>query len=427
MSSSFLEPANQGMSGLLRALTTSSLDRTNEANRAVCEYLPCSIDAFFDSTCGTKSTIISGGDKQLRTEAIRAQVQASMSNRLPVIILHEGDCHLEHVLQQSYSSSNCYREIGTSSPCFEPFYSLTALEIARETLETAPKEYELKSNAQFYIEALCEYLKYAGRHTSFKMLSTCPHAQMFDKVDDLEQRGVISASVSQELKAKLMMGQTECYKLNSFLGSFRMEADSVMYHPKSGFRPVNIVSAVKNREILCIDVSSVTNQILMNTVFYQLRLALQHGAAYTLIIDSLPLAANEMYMNFIKSSACKVHRLFATDDLYSMLGGEDNLFSTLVGNSDTVMIFAHTAGKSAEKWSEFLGQYDKYERSFSQTRGTSRAPFSLFSSSNSSRSINVAKNREFIVKPEQLMRMAPGEAYVRMADDRQIAHLLITE
>lgn len=46
MSSSFLEPANQGMSGLLRALTTSSLDRTNEANRAVCEYLPCSIDAF---------------------------------------------------------------------------------------------------------------------------------------------------------------------------------------------------------------------------------------------------------------------------------------------------------------------------------------------------------------------------------------------
>ena len=36
MSSSFLEPANQGMSGLLRALTTSSLDRTNEANRAVC-------------------------------------------------------------------------------------------------------------------------------------------------------------------------------------------------------------------------------------------------------------------------------------------------------------------------------------------------------------------------------------------------------
>lgn len=43
MGNSFLEPAYQGMSGMLRSLVTSSLDRTNEANRAVCEYLPLSI------------------------------------------------------------------------------------------------------------------------------------------------------------------------------------------------------------------------------------------------------------------------------------------------------------------------------------------------------------------------------------------------
>lgn len=214
MGNSFLEPAYQGMSGMLRSLVTSSLDRTNEANRAVCEYLPCSVNAFFDSAHSVDSTIISGGDKRLRTEAIRAQVQASISNHIPVIILHEGDYHLEHILRQNFSSGNRYREVGTSSPCFEPFYGLTSLEIARETLETAPKDYELKSNSQFYIEALCSYLGYAGRHTSFKMLSTCPHAQMFDKVDDLERQGVISSSTSQELKAKLMMGQTECYKLN---------------------------------------------------------------------------------------------------------------------------------------------------------------------------------------------------------------------
>lgn len=231
MGNSFLEPAYQGMSGMLRSLVTSSLDRTNEANRAVCEYLPCSVNAFFDSAHSVDSTIISGGDKRLRTEAIRAQVQASISNHIPVIILHEGDYHLEHILRQNFSSGNRYREVGTSSPCFEPFYGLTSLEIARETLETAPKDYELKSNSQFYIEALCSYLGYAGRHTSFKMLSTCPHAQMFDKVDDLERQGVISSSTSQELKAKLMMGQTECYKLNN------LDEDSFVY-VKGNFEPI---------------------------------------------------------------------------------------------------------------------------------------------------------------------------------------------
>lgn len=346
---------------------------------------------------------------------------------MPVIILHEGDSHLEHVLEQNFSSSNQYRGISSSFPCFEPFYDLSPIEIARETLETAPKDYDLKSNAQFYIEALCEYLHYAGRRPSFKMLSTCPHAQMFDKVDYLEQQGVISATVSQELKSKLMMGQTECYKLSNFWGSFRMESASLMYHPKSGFRPANIITALKQRQILCIDISSVANQILMNTIFYQLRLALQHGMAYTLIIDSLPLASNEMYMNFIKSASGKVNRLIATDDLYAMLGGDDNLFSALVGNIDTVIICSHTSGKSAEKWSEFLGRYDKYERSYNRTRGGSRSPFSPFSSSNNSRSVSISKNREYVVNPEQLMRMVPGEAYVRMADDRQIAHLQIIE
>lgn len=427
MSNHFLEPVDQGITGVLKSIVTSSVDRANETNRAVCEYRPCSVDAFFDPSYGSSDTILSGGEKSLRSKAICAQIQAAISHHLPVIVLHEGDVHLERVLEQKFSSSHLYREISASSPCFEPFFGLSPIEIARETLEAAPKDYDLKGNATFYIEALCGYLHYAGRHPSFKMLSTCPHAQMFDKVDDLEQQGIISSDVNRELKSKLMMGQTECYKLSSFWSSFRMESDSLLYHPKSGFRPANVITAAKQRQVLCIDISSVANQILINTIFYQLRLALQHRFTYTLIIDSLPLASNEMYANFIKSASGKVHRLLASDDLYAMLGGDDNLFSALTGSVDTVMVFSHTSGKSAAKWSEFFGQYDKYERSYSQTHGSSRHPFALFASSNQSHSINISKNREFVVKPEQIMRMAPGEAYVRMVDSHQIAHLQIME
>lgn len=261
---------------------------------------------FFDPSHGSSDTILFVGEKSLRSEAICAQIQASISHHLPVIILHESDVHLERVLEQKFSSSRLYREISTSFPCFEPFFGLSSIEIARETLEAAPKDYDLKGNTTFYIEALCEYLHYAGRHPSFKMLSTCPHAQMFDKFDDLEQQGIISSDVNRELKSKLMMGQTECYKLSSFWSSFRMESDSLLYHPKSAFRPANVITAAKQQQILCVDISSVANQILINTIFYQLRLALQHGFTYTLIIDSLPLTSNEMYANFIKSASGKV-------------------------------------------------------------------------------------------------------------------------
>lgn len=127
MGNSFLEPAYQGMSGMLRSLVTSSLDRTNEANRAVCEYLPCSVNAFFDPAHSVDSTIISGGDKRLRTEAIRAQVQASISNHIPVIILHEGDYHLEHILRQNFSSGNVIEKSAHHLPALNPFMGLLLL------------------------------------------------------------------------------------------------------------------------------------------------------------------------------------------------------------------------------------------------------------------------------------------------------------
>ena len=109
MSNHFLVPVEQGLTGVLKSIVTSSVDRANEINRAVCEYRPCSVEAFFDPTHGSSDTILSGGEKSLRSEAICAQIQAAISHQLPVIILHEGDVHLERVLEQKFSSSRRYR------------------------------------------------------------------------------------------------------------------------------------------------------------------------------------------------------------------------------------------------------------------------------------------------------------------------------
>lgn len=56
----------------------------------------------------------------------------------------------------------------------------------------------------------------------------------------------------------------------------------------------------------------------------------------------------------------------------------------------------HTAGHSATKWAEVLGQYDKYEEIYLRSQGRSkRIPFSLFSSPNYQNSVSISKN-EFV-------------------------------
>lgn len=421
-----LQRADKGFAGVLRTLGMSSADRANQINRSVNEYQPCSIDAFYEPDRGVYNSIVSGGDNRIRTNAMIAQTICALHNNFPVIILHEGNRELENQMRSNFSSTGRYVEVSSRSPCFEPFYGLNELEISNQVLETAPKDYDIKFNARYYIEGMSQFLKKSGKHLSFKMFSTCPHALLFDKVDDLRMQGSITDSEEQEIKSKLMMGQSENYKLDSYFASLKMEIMPIMYVTKGGHKPVNVISALKKGAILCIDIASVTNKLLINTLIYQLKLALTRGMRYTLLIDSIPVNANEAYAAYLKAPTDKVCKMIATDDFYSMTGSDEKLFSAVVGESQIIVVMGHTSSNSATKWSEVFGQYDKYEQSYSTSRGSSRrTAFSLFASPNQSRTVNISKNREFVVKPEMITRMGYGEAYVLTAARGELAHLVL--
>lgn len=422
-----LERADKGFIGILKAMTMTNTDRANSINRSVVEYKPCDVDAFFNPSRGVYNAIVSGGNPRLRTNAIVAQALCATSNGFPVIIIHEGNHLLEQQLRGNFYGSGKYKEISINSPCFEPFYGLNELEISNQILETAPKEYDIKYNARYYVDGISAYLRACGKTLSFKLFSTCPHSILFDKVDYLEIQGKISNDEAQEIKSKLMMGQSENYKLDSFLASLRMEMEPLMYVSKRGQRPLNVVTALKDNAILCFDLSSVTNKLLLNTVIYQLRLALTRGIQYQIIIDSIPIDSNESYASYIRTPSDKVCKTIVTDDFYAMVGGDEKVFSAVVGNMQTLIVMNHSSGHSAAKWAEVFGQYDKFEESYSTSRGGSRrTPFSLISSPNYNRTVNISKNREYIVKPEMIVRMGDGEAFVLSEALGQLAHLIIT-
>lgn len=421
-----LERADKGFMGFLKAMTMTKTDRENSVNRSVVEYKPCDVDAFFDPSRGVYNALISGGDPKLRTSAIVAQTLCATSNGFPVVIIHEGNHLLEQQLKNHFSRSGRYKEISSRTPCFEPFYGLSELEITNQILETA-KDYDIKYNARYYIEGISACLKASGKNLSFKLFSTCPHSIIFDKVDDLEMQGKISGHEAQEIKSKLMMGQSENYKLDSFLASLRMEIESLMYVSKRGQHPLNIVTALKHNAILCFDLPSVTNKLLLNTIIYQLKLALTRGLQYQIVIDSIPIDSNESYAAYIRVPYDKVYKTIAADDFYAMLGGDEKVFSAVVGNTQTLIVMNHLSGYSATKWAEVFGQYDKFEKSYSISRGGSRrTPFLLLSSSNYNKTLNVSKNREYVVKPEVISRMGNGEAFILSAALGHLAHLILT-
>ena len=51
----------------------------------------------------------------------------------------------------NFSSTGKYVEASSRSPCFKLCYGLNELEISNQVLETAPKNYDIKFNARYYI------------------------------------------------------------------------------------------------------------------------------------------------------------------------------------------------------------------------------------------------------------------------------------
>lgn len=421
-----LQRADKGFAGFLKSLTMTDTDRANAANRRVIEYQPCSVDAFFEPNRGVYNAVISGGENRMRVNAMVAQAICAMKNNFPVVILHQGNRELENQMRSTFFGSGKYIEVSSRTPCFEPFFSLNELEIANQILETAPKEYDIRFSARYYIEGVSGYLNKSGKHLSFNLFSTCPHALLFDKVEDLRLQGRITDAEEQEIKSKLMMGQSENYKLDTYMASLKMEMSSLMYVHRNGQHPTNIISAINDQVVYCIDVTSATNKILLNTLIFQLKLALTKGLRYTLLVDAIPLNANEAYANYLKTPTDRICTMISSDDFYSMMGGDERAFSTLIGNSQITVVMSHNSGNSAIKWAEVFGQYDKYETSYSRSKGSSRrTPFSLFASPHQSSSVSISERREYVVKPEAIMRMGYGEAYVLTAARGEVAHLIL--
>lgn len=423
-----LQRADRGLTHFFKMLTMSAADRANSVNRGLVEYNPCEVRAFFEPSQGVFNAVISGGEQNLRISAMVAQAVCAFKNNFPVIVLHESNQELGQQLKKFFSRTGNYYEISPLTPCFEPFYGLNSLEIANQIIETATKDYDVKVNMRYYIDGISSIIKAKKHNLSFKLFSTCPHAIIFDKIDELQLQGKISDNDAQEIKSKVMMGQSENYKLDAFLTSLRMEIEPLMYVNKQGLKPVNVVSTLKKHSVLCFDIASVTNKLLLNTIVYQLKLALTKGIRYGIIIDSIPISSNEMYASYLRSLSDNICKTIVSDDFYSMVGGDEKTFSSLIGSSQILIVMSHTSGHSATKWAETFGQYDKYEESYSKSKGANKStPFSILPSPTYSHSVSTRLKREYIVKPEAITRMRNGEAYVLSMARGELAHLFLKE
>lgn len=361
----------------------STLDRMNQGIDGVVNYKSCSVENFFESQYGTINTIVSGGSDDIRFKVLRAHIAIAINDGFPVIVLHQGNPYIGSRLRNEFGGVVETNIVDIGSACYDPFYDLDGGAISELVMGAAPKSFDIKHNAKYYIEGVVELLKKSKKKPYFNLLATCPHTTLFDKIDDLVGKNQISDSDGQEIKSKLMIGQSESVKIESYFYTLQTQIQPFLYRTKSREKPVNVRKNISNKELLVINIGNIANELYVNVLIEELKRAIAYGSSAAVVLDSISIVGNDKLKELIMGLSGQVRFTVIGDDVVALSGSDEQLFTTLVGRAKKIVVLSHNAGTSAVKWSQVFGEHDKQEQSYSVSKGGSyNSPIPFMASPN---------------------------------------------
>lgn len=402
--------------------TIRNIEKNNEARRNITKYDQSDIEGFIERDQYVGSYVISGGDSHNRSKAAASVVACSLDQNIPVIVLHEGNLDLQNQVSIATSFTNNKVIIGKNTSVYDPFYNRTNQEICNLIINSAQSSSGISAIGQQYIIGVTEFIKSKNIPPFCEMFVRCPHDFLFEKIDEAEQQGYITDQKAIQIRNQLMQGQNERANVQAFFSQLAYQGAGILSNKGSRNAAVNIRTAVAHNGMLMLDIGSSTNDILLNLLMNEIKEVLSTGKQIMLVLDGININSNELLSKVIKSLSARCLTTIMADDVYSMLGADDNLFHSFVGNASKCIVFSHTMGVSCNKWSEVFGYYDVDK--VSQNIGTNKN-YQWGYGFGSSNSISVATNREFIVKPEELARLAPMEVYILDRNARELAYTTI--
>ena len=204
------------INGLISLINSHIRKKNDQISRGVTEIKQSNYDQLLPAGSNAENMIITGGNKLIRANWIAQITANSYAQGYPVIIIHGGNDYLKNALMSKISSSSL-DFIDENTPLYEPFYKQTSKEISKFLIDSATTDYDLKKNAMYYINGMCDFLHFKKIKPTLSSFNKCPHMHLFDKIDGLVLNGCITDVQGQEIKSKLMMGQSEQIKIEALI------------------------------------------------------------------------------------------------------------------------------------------------------------------------------------------------------------------
>ncbi|MCL2051836.1 MAG: hypothetical protein FWG91_08955 [Lachnospiraceae bacterium] len=390
------------------------IKKHNQQSRGLEQYKSITTDVLFPIESYNESILISGGSVDERMRFSEQILSNCVTNNQPMIILHVGNSGLEQMVgQRGYGMT-----ASKYNKQFDVFTSFSLPEMFQIMMDTCKSKYDIKPAGRYILQIVHELLTAKKQRPYFANCVNVPLHQLSAEINNALAGSLITQDAADNLNSLLMMGQAEIPKIDSFFYDIKAQCGHVQTDKPGG---TSILSAIKNSKILCIDLNSSGNTLLVELIVNSLTIAMNRGFGFTFFLDDVAAANNEL----LKNALCQRsghNSVICSKDFYALMNGNDNAFNTLVGEAEKTVLLSHGSHISCEKWSKFIGEYDKIDVQKNTTGGWSHQHGGYNYGNNYGQT--TMDKREFKIKPEEINRLSASEVIVY---DNQTGSLFKTQ
>lgn len=345
-----------------------NIDIQNENQKNVINYRNCPIEAFLSSD-RIENIVCSGANNDLRNRVNCAAAWNCHEACRGAVVLHFSNYALTNLMSSTFGDTSSFCSISQSNPCYDPFVELNRNEMSQLILSSSGTNYKIERIGNSYIYGLTDYLQLIGRPVCTDTFFNCLRDRSYEQIMEEAENGRISDFIARRINSELAQGQMEIGNIEQYFSVLKQQGSSIIATESTARNAISIRKALKNNEVIMIDLGGATNTLLLSVVIQEIRDAISSGMRFSLIVDSIPLDVSESMGQLFRNFSGLCTYVYSSQDVYADTQSTSNVFETLIGRAGTVFVLQHYSSAASRKFSEFFGQYQKVEVNHTFTRG----------------------------------------------------------
>lgn len=389
-----------------RKKAIKKIKKMNDVNKRIVNLGHVYPDSILPEQEATANVCITGGTQEARNCLILQNCKQSVSNGIPVIIIHEGNYHLEYDIKQTFQGKCYCRTVSKSDPFYEPLMRLNDQEISNLIIEASKEGDMIESDGLLYLKSISYMARKKGINPYTRMLSIFPYSQAQIVISGLESKGLIDSAEATSLRNDVATGSSERSKIDKFFSELISQCDIVAGKGQLA-RSASIAECIRNNGVLSFDVGTCSKKTQLSFIRAELEKCVKEGKAVRLVIDAMTLADSPLLLDFLGKTHAMFWWTLSTPDINLLVNGGKNLTSWIALTHKTIM-FANSLGTS-EALSKELGDYDYVEVTNTHGGGTDFGNFGLHFGATDS--LQTSTKREMVVKPEDISTLENREFF----------------